>query len=157
MMIAELGAAAAISRAGRLASVPSWDESRIWRLGGMTIPAPEPCPDASQPAGDPAAAIELTGEDGVVVRLPGPRDERPAFPDAGAVSSASGRPGGAGAVRRLRLAAPVQLELVLSRQGPGPEVVWASLPEHSREAVLVVLARLIGAGAIDEPTEEPRG
>jgi hypothetical protein len=28
--------------------------------------------------------------------------------------------------------------------------VWASLPERSREAVLVLLARLIGSGAVEE-------
>jgi len=53
-------------------------------------------------------------------------------------------------LRRLRLAAPVQLELVSGREGPQPEVVWASLPERSREAVLVLLARLIGSGAVEE-------
>ena len=53
--------------------------------------------------------------------------------------------------RRLRLAAPVQLELVSGREGPRPEVVWASLPERTRETVLVLLARLIGSGAIEEP------
>jgi len=48
------------------------------------------------------------------------------------------------------MAAPVQLELVSGRQGPGPEVVWASLPERCREAVLVLLARLIDSGAVEE-------
>jgi hypothetical protein len=28
--------------------------------------------------------------------------------------------------------------------------VWASLPEQTREAVLVLLARLIGAGVVEE-------
>jgi len=52
-------------------------------------------------------------------------------------------------VRRLRTAPPVQLELV-SAGGPGPEVVWASLPERCREAVLVLLARLIDSGAVEQ-------
>jgi hypothetical protein len=44
----------------------------------------------------------------------------------------------------------VQLELVSGREGPGPEVVWASLPERAREQVLVLLARLIDTGAVAE-------
>jgi hypothetical protein len=52
--------------------------------------------------------------------------------------------------RRLRTAPPAQLELVSVREGPGPEVVWASLPDRVRESVLVLLARLIGVGAVDE-------
>lgn len=60
----------------------------------------------------------------------------------------------AGPARRLRVAPPVQLELLCDRQGPRPEVVWASLPERTRETVLVLLARLIGAGAIEAQTEE---
>ncbi len=55
-----------------------------------------------------------------------------------------------GALRRLRTAPAVQLELVSGREGSGPEVVWASLPERSREAVLVLLARLVDAGAVAE-------
>jgi len=43
----------------------------------------------------------------------------------------------------------VQLEFVSGRQGPGPEVVWASLPERCRDAVLVLLARLIDSGAFE--------
>ncbi len=52
--------------------------------------------------------------------------------------------------RRLRLAPAVQLELVDEREGPRPEVVWAALPELTREALLVLLARLIGAGAVED-------
>ena len=59
--------------------------------------------------------------------------------------------------RRLRLAAPVQLELVSARERPRPEVVWACLPEPSREAVLVLLARLIGSGALERPEIEQDG
>jgi hypothetical protein len=35
-------------------------------------------------------------------------------------------------------------------KGSRREVVWASLPEQTREAVLVLLARLIGAGAVED-------
>jgi hypothetical protein len=52
--------------------------------------------------------------------------------------------------RRLRVAPARQLELVPAREGSGAGVVWAGLPEPTRHAVLVLLARLIGAGAIDE-------
>jgi len=55
--------------------------------------------------------------------------------------------------RRLRVAPPVQLELVSDREGPKPEAVWASLPEQARGAVLVLLARLIGAGAVEQEGE----
>ncbi|MGO9750754.1 MAG: hypothetical protein ACLP8S_13405 [Solirubrobacteraceae bacterium] len=72
-------------------------------------------------------------------------------PEACRRASASATVGGAGrAAGRLRLAGSVQLELVCGRQGPRPEVVWGSLPERTREAVLVLLARLIDAGAVDE-------
>jgi hypothetical protein len=53
-------------------------------------------------------------------------------------------------VRRLRIAPPLQLELGLAREESRAAVVWADLPEPTRQAVLVVLARLISAGAIDE-------
>ena len=51
--------------------------------------------------------------------------------------------------RRLRLAPPVQLELVCEPQASRPEV-WAALPEQTKEAVLVLLARLIDAGAVEQ-------
>jgi hypothetical protein len=66
---------------------------------------------------------------------------------------ATGNAAGAGAdrpARRLRLAPAVQLELVCEPEGSRREVVWASLPEQTREAVLVLLARLIGAGVVEE-------
>jgi hypothetical protein len=78
-----------------------------------------------------------------------------AEPDPRARELASDR--AAAPVRRLRLAAPVQLELVSVREGPSPEVVWACLPERSREAVLVLLARLIGSGALEQPEIERDG
>jgi hypothetical protein len=54
--------------------------------------------------------------------------------------------------RRLRVAPARQLELAPSREGSRSGVVWAGLPEPTRHAVLVLLARLISAGAIDEET-----
>jgi hypothetical protein len=117
--------------------VPSWDVSRIRRLGGMTIPAPEPDPGSSEHASDPVAG---GGE-----RLaPGRGELR--------LVAAAERDGSraVGGPRRLRAAPPVQLELVSGREGLGPEVVWATLPEQARERVLVLLARLIDTGAVAE-------
>ncbi len=74
-----------------------------------------------------------------------------ADPEAHRRASASGAVVGVErAAGRLRLAASVQLELVCDGQDRQPEVVWASLPERTREAVLVLLARLIDAGGVDE-------
>jgi hypothetical protein len=117
--------------------LPSWDVSRIRRLGVMTIPAPEPDPGSSEHASDPIAG---GGE-----RL------APAGGELQMVAAAEcdGSRAVVGA-RRLRAAPPVQLELVSGREGPGPEVVWASLPEQARERVLVLLARLIDTGAVAE-------
>ena len=127
----------------------------------MTISAAESDPRARELASDRAATIEPVAGGGLLVPLVAPqRDDRPAFADAGAVSPAAGSAQSSGAaapVRRLRLAAPVQLELVSAREGPSPEVVWACLPEPSRDAVLVLLARLIGSGALEQPEIEQDG
>ena len=115
--------------------VPSWGASTIRRLCGMTIPAPEP-------ESRDLRLLTAGGADGshriplADVRLPSEGCE----PSGGASAAA----------RRLRTAPSVQLELVSGRRGPGPEVVWASLPERCREAVLVLLARLIDSGAVEE-------
>lgn len=55
-------------------------------------------------------------------------------------------------VRGLRIPPPRQLELIcVPTDGPGsPADVWAGLPEPTREALLVVLARLIARGALDD-------
>ena len=115
--------------------VPSWGVSTIRPLCGMTNPAPEPESRdlrlLSAGGADGSHRIPLAG-----VRLPSEGRE----PSSGASAAA----------RRLRTAAPVQLELVSGRHGVGPEVVWASLPERCREAVLLLLARLIDSGAVDE-------
>ena len=134
--------------------VLSWGVSTILAHCAMTM-SPEPDPDAPQRATDGAAGLENDrppphrGE----LRLVSPRRDRypsvaaaAALPPAGgeSASDASAR------ARRLRLAAPVQLELVSAGEGPAPEVVWASLPQRSREMVLALLARLIDSGAVEE-------
>ncbi len=113
--------------------VPSCGISRIQRLGVMMIPAPEPDPGSSERASDASAG----GDERVAS---GRGELRLVTERAG--SRAVGR------ARRLRAAPPVQLELVSGGEGAGPEVVWASLPEHAREQVLVLLARLIDTGAV---------
>lgn len=152
----------------RVASrVPSWGASTIARCG-MTIPVPEPDPHACKRAsGDEAAvgdadadadgggggerAVSGRGELRLVVAAerddPRAVAELEAAPSPGELGPVRGA---CGPARRLRLAGPVQLELVCDRQGRGPELVWASLPEQSREAVLVLLARLIDVGAVEE-------
>jgi hypothetical protein len=117
--------------------VSSWGVSMIRRLGVMTISAPEPDPERSERESDAVAG-------GTDRSVPAPGGLR--------LVGAAGRddPGGVRAGRRLRTAPPVQLELVSGREGPGPEVVWASLPERAREQVLVLLARLIDTGAVAE-------
>jgi hypothetical protein len=149
--------------------VPSWRVSTIPGLGAMTIPAPEPDPRARGRAGDCAAepdAVAGGGERSAPGRgelrlLAAPErdaDGRCVIPEAEAAVSPEGLDISSGTrARRLRLARPVQLELVSGRQGPGPEVVWASLPERSREAVLMLLGRLIDAGAVEEREIEQRG
>jgi hypothetical protein len=117
--------------------VPSWDVSRIQCLGVMTIPAPEPDLGSSERAGDASAG----GDE----RVASGRGELRLV----AVAERDGSRAVGGA-RRLRAAPPVQLELVSGREGLGPEVVWATLPEQAREQVLVLLARLIDTGAVAE-------
>jgi hypothetical protein len=117
--------------------VSSWGVSRMRRLGVMTIPAPDPDPGSSERASDASAG----GDEWVASG----RGELRLVTAAGRDRS---RP--AGGARRLRAAPPVQLELVSGRDGPGPEVVWASLPEQAREQVLVLLARMIDSGAVAE-------
>lgn len=57
-------------------------------------------------------------------------------------------------MRRLRVVPPRQLELLSAPDGPGPAVVWATLPEHNRATVLAIFARLIAAGVVDEDEDE---
>ena len=59
-------------------------------------------------------------------------------------------------MRRLRIAAPVQLSLTLSSsQVPHGPQVWALLPDAARQQVLVLLARLIARGVISDDAKEP--
>jgi hypothetical protein len=62
-------------------------------------------------------------------------------------------------MRRLRIAAPLQLSLTLSlSEVPRGPQVWALLPDAARQQVLVLLARLIARGVIagDDPQEPTR-
>ncbi len=132
--------------------VPSWGLSTILPDCDMTM-APEPDPDSRQRATDGVAGPENDrrphpGE----LRLASGRraDPRASARPAGSSPAGGESCGGASARgRRLRLAPAVQLELVSAGEGPGPEVVWASLPHRSREMVLALLARLIDSGAVE--------
>jgi len=118
--------------------VSSWGVSRIRAACEMTMAA-EPDPDARRRATDGAAGGEndrqppRRGELRLVSARRG--DPRPSAA-AAAVCSPAGGGSSSGASawgRRLRLAPPMQLELVSAGEGPAPEVVWASLPQPSRE------------------------
>ena len=53
-------------------------------------------------------------------------------------------------MRRLRIAAPTQQALVIPGLAPSPHQRWFSLPEQTQSAVLVLLARLIARGVVEE-------
>jgi hypothetical protein len=53
-------------------------------------------------------------------------------------------------LRRLRIAAPIQLPLALPEAASTPGQRWWSLSDTARAAVLALLARMIAAGVIDE-------
>jgi hypothetical protein len=134
--------------------VPSCGVSTIRRLAGMTIPVAEPDPDTRRSSDAVAGAGDRSAPARGELRLvaAGERGAARGVPEPGAAPAIVAPARGEGApARRLRLAAPVQLELVSAREGRGPEVVWASLPERTREMVLMLLARLIGVGAVEEP------
>ena len=57
-------------------------------------------------------------------------------------------------MRRLRIAAPAQLPLDLDGVAHLPAEVWWAMPDTARERVLVLLARLIARGVVEEE-EEP--
>lgn len=57
-------------------------------------------------------------------------------------------------MRRLRIVAACQLELLPAPGGPDPAGVWAALPERNRATTLAVLARMIAAGIVDDDAEE---
>jgi len=160
-MIAASEARAPARPAVRDRTVLSWRVSRIQFLDAMTIPVPEPEPTARERAGASVAAadaVAAAGERPVRGRAELRLLAEPEHAERGAIASAGatglegvGAADGASApARRLRLPAPVQLALVSAGEGPGPEVVWASLPQRSREMVLALLARLIDTGAVGE-------
>ena len=51
-------------------------------------------------------------------------------------------------MRRLRLAAPVQLELDMDQHAPTPLQRWWLLPETAKAAVVVLLARMIATSVV---------
>ena len=53
-------------------------------------------------------------------------------------------------MRKLRIAAPVQLPLDLGGAFSTPAQRWLLLPESARQRVLVLLARLIARGVVVE-------
>src|ERR1700756_2535876 len=119
----------------------------------MTSPAPESDPSAHQSASDADDGRLAAGRSELrLLAVPG-REDAGAAAGAVAVRSAGelGVARGAGVeLQRLRAAPPVQLELVSGRRDDRLGVVWASFPAHSRERVLVLLTRLIDAGALEQ-------
>jgi hypothetical protein len=59
-------------------------------------------------------------------------------------------------LRRLRIAAPVQLPLALPEPGLNPSQRWWSLPDNAQSVVLSLLARMIAASVIEEVNDDER-
>ncbi len=57
-------------------------------------------------------------------------------------------------MRRLRIAAPIQLPLGLPEVLSTPSQRWCSLPEAAEREVLSLLARMITAGVVEEEEVE---
>lgn len=53
-------------------------------------------------------------------------------------------------MRKVRIAAPAQLALVMPEAAATPLDRWRSLPERSQATVLSLLARMIADGVLDE-------
>jgi hypothetical protein len=53
-------------------------------------------------------------------------------------------------LRRLRIAAPTQLALVIPGLASTPAQRWSALPDDARATVLSLLARMIANGVVDE-------
>ena len=53
-------------------------------------------------------------------------------------------------MRRLRIAAPIQLALAMPETVSSPVQRWWSLPDGARATALSLLARMIADGVIDE-------
>jgi hypothetical protein len=53
-------------------------------------------------------------------------------------------------LRRLRIAAPIQLALVMPEAASNPAQRWSSLPETAQATALSLLARMITRGVVDD-------
>ena len=53
-------------------------------------------------------------------------------------------------MRRLRLAAPTQLALVIPGLASTPAQRWSALPDDARTTALSLLARMIANGVVEE-------
>ena len=53
-------------------------------------------------------------------------------------------------MRKLRLAAPTQLALVIPGLASTPAQRWSALPDHVQATALSLLARMIANGVIEE-------
>jgi len=60
-------------------------------------------------------------------------------------------------LRRLRIAAPIQLSLGLPEMASTPPQRWSSLPEAAQREVLALLARMITAGVVAEEVVDDDG
>jgi hypothetical protein len=60
-------------------------------------------------------------------------------------------------LRRLNLAAPIQLPLALPEVASSPLQRWGSLPDAARVAALSVLVRMIAAGVVDDGADDAEG
>jgi hypothetical protein len=60
-------------------------------------------------------------------------------------------------LRRLRIAAPIQLPLGLPEAASTPSQRWCSLPEAAQREVLSLLARMITAGVVEEEVIDGAG
>jgi hypothetical protein len=57
-------------------------------------------------------------------------------------------------LRRLRIAAPIQLPLGLPEVASTPPQRWCSLPESAQREVLALLARMITDGVVEEVSDD---
>lgn len=56
-------------------------------------------------------------------------------------------------MRRLKIAPPVQLQLV-PPAAPAPSELWAGLPDATKDRVLALLARLVMRGVLADDEEK---
>jgi hypothetical protein len=57
-------------------------------------------------------------------------------------------------LRRLRLAAPTQLALVIPGLASTPAQRWSGLPDHAQSTALSLLARMIANGVVTEEVDD---